>query len=370
MQDRTDDKAGSQSKRQPKAIVVLVGLLAVASIGALIGWAMVVVFAPPNKAVLETPFTDVQVVQGEVGTAISLNTVAQWTQQPVGTNQAAGIVTGIRVDAGDEVAAGQTLYEVGLRPIVIAAGITPAFRDIAVGSRGSDVLQVQQFLATIGMYDGAQDGEFGNGTAAAVEDWQASLGVDEDGVVRAADLVFVPTLPARIRLDGEVVYRGATLVGGEAVVSALSSEPAFKIPVTAQQGAKIPPGTAVEIAAQGRVWHAVAGGQEPSSDGGDQVQVLLTSPNNASICLADCSLVPIEGESLLASRIITQPTVTGLIVPSAALKSSADNEVSVIGVTGVEHTVTVIASANGMSVVEGIAEGLRVRIPVEPNGTE
>ncbi|UOE43175.1 peptidoglycan-binding domain-containing protein [Agromyces larvae] len=344
------------------------GTVALLGGAALVGWAAFVVFAPPGEAIVEAAFTDVTVLEGEVGSSISLNTVAEWTQQPAGTNQAVGVVTAVRAQPGDEVAAGQALYEVGLRPIVVAQGETPAFRDLTVGAEGADVLQVQEFLAALGFYDGAQDGEFGTATAAAVMEWQDSLDVEDDGVVRAADIVFVPNLPARVSLNGEKVFRGATLVGGETVVSVLSGEPSFKVPVTAQQAAKIPPGTEVEITVQEAVWHAVAAGQEPS-DAVDQVQITLTATDGGAICGTECALVPVEGESILPSRVITQPTVPGLVVPSAALRSSPNGTVSVIGVDGAEYPVTVVASARGMSVIEGVEAGTKVRIPAEPEAS-
>lgn len=370
MDDQSDESVVDRPKNRRRPWTKILGFVATLAVAALVGWAVVVVFAPPSEAVVESPFTDVEVISGEVGSSISLNTVAEWTQQPAGTNRAAGVVTAVGVVPGDEVVAGQSLYEVDLRQVIVAMGETPAFRDVSVGSKGADVLQIQQFLATMGIYGGAQDGEFGTGTAAAVRDWQESNGVDQDGIVRRADLMFVPKLPGRVTLDGEVVFRGATLAGGEAVLSVLPAEPSFTVPVTRQQAAKISPGADVMITVHDHVWLAVAAGQEPSPDSGDQVDVALAAPDTGSICGADCALVPVEGESLLPSMIITQPTVTGLVVPSAALKSAASGDVSVIGVDGVSRAVTVVASARGMSIVEGVAAGLRVRIPAELDEVE
>ncbi|ANJ25420.1 peptidoglycan-binding domain-containing protein [Agromyces aureus] len=370
MNENDGKVTGPQSRRRNRAGVVGVCVVAACVAVAAIGWAVVVVFAPPSEAVVEAPYTNVEVLMGEVGSSISLNTVAKWTEQPAGANQAVGIVTSVRIQSGEEVDAGAILYEVGLRPVVVAHGDTPSFRDVTVGSDGADVLQVQQFLAAIGFYDGAQDGEFGTGTAAAVRDWQEALGIEEDGVVRAADLVFVPQLPARITLDNEVVLRGATLAGGEPIVSMLPTEPTFVIPATSQQATKIPPGTEVEIAVQDQVWTAVAAAQEPSPESADQVNITLEAPNGGPICGDSCALIQVEGQSVLPSRIITQPTVTGLVVPSAALKSSADGAISVLGMDGTVIPVTVTASARGMSVVEGVEEGARVRIPAEQGGAK
>jgi hypothetical protein len=71
----------------------------------------------------------------------------------------------------------------------------------------------------------------------------------------------------------------------------------------------------------------------------------------------------VTGQTLLLSKIVTVETVSGLVVPSAALLSAADGAVSVIDEEGVSHPVTVETSARGMSVVDGVSAGLRVRVP-------
>ena len=54
-----------------------------------------------------------------------------------------------------------------------------AFR---VGDEGSDVAEIQGQLASLG-YDVVADGDFGPATAAAVKSFQASRGLDSDGMV-------------------------------------------------------------------------------------------------------------------------------------------------------------------------------------------
>ncbi|BDZ54718.1 hypothetical protein GCM10025870_17910 [Agromyces marinus] len=165
-------------------------------------------------------------------------------------------------------------------------------------------------------------------------------------------------------LDREIVYRGATLAGGEAAVSGLAEAPVFTIPVTAQQAAAMPAGTPVELGIEDASWTAVVAGQEPDPESSEIVVVTLEGAGGP-VCGDECDLVPVTGESLLNSRIITQATVSGVVAPSAALLSAADGTVSVIDDEGVTHEVTVLASAQGMSVIEGAAAGLRVRVPAD-----
>ncbi|MFE6967129.1 peptidoglycan-binding protein [Agromyces sp. NPDC057679] len=333
------------------------------AVGAGAGWAGSVVFQPPQDVLAETPFTLVELVDGEVGSSINLNAVSKWDASPAGTNQASGTVTAVKVEPGAEVKAGTVLYEVNLRPVVAAEGATPAFRSLSRESEGADVRQLQAFLAALGFYAGEQDGEFGWETEDAVRDWQDSLGLEDDGVVQAGDILFITKLPSRVALDTEKVYRGASLDGGEEVLSGLNPEPTFTIPVTAEQAAAIVADTEVVISTDTGSWTALVAGQRPSTENNDQIDIILTGTDGGSICGKECGEVPVTGENLWPSEIITQTVTAGVLAPSASLLSSADGRVTVVDSAGKSHDVTVIASARGMSIIEGADAGLKVRIP-------
>lgn len=353
--------SGSVVERRPRWRSLLgIGLVALL-VGAGIGWAASIVLTPAQDVLDSTAFTHVEVVPGEVGSSITLNTAAEWTPIPVGSNQASGTVTTVDVAPGDEVRQGSVLYTVNLRPVVIAQGLVPAFRSLSQGAEGVDVTQLQKMLAAVGVYRGAQDGRFGAGTASAVRAWQKSLGVPADGVVQAGDLVFVPTLPTRVALDTEIISRGVAVSGGEVVVMGLPPTPSFTVPVTDTQASLMPSGTRVEIANGETAWEGWVVDHQSDSQFG--TKVILAGKDGASICGEDCGDIPVTGQTLLLSRIVTVETVSGLVVPSAALRSAADGTVSVIDDEGVSHTVSVLTSARGMSVIEGVAAGLRVRIP-------
>ncbi|MBD3941328.1 peptidoglycan-binding protein [Microbacterium sp. NEAU-LLC] len=327
------------------------------------GWAAASVLSPSDEVLASPGFTTVQVVQGEVGSSITLNTVAAWTPIPVGVNRAVGVVTSVTVAAGDEVSQGSTLYAVDLRPVVVAMGETPAFRDIGQGVEGPDVAQLQAMLTSLGLFRGAVDGKAGAGTVAATKAWQKSLGLPQSGVVGVGDVIFVPVLPTRVALDDEIVTRGATLSGGEDLVAGLPASPVFTVPVTEGQAGMMPTGTRVEITSpDGDVWVAVAGEQTPDPETGT-ITVALTGVDGGVICGEQCGQVPVTGQALLSSRIVTVPTVTGLVVPSAALVTGADGQTAVVTEDGDRIPVSVVASARGMSVVEGVEQGARVRVP-------
>ncbi|HWK19843.1 MAG TPA: peptidoglycan-binding domain-containing protein [Microbacteriaceae bacterium] len=342
---------------------VLGGIVLLAA-GAAVGWAGSTVFAPPPDVLDSTPYTTAEVVQGEVGSSINLNTVAEWKSIPIAANLASGTVTSVAVGPGQEVGVGSVLYAVNLRPVVIAQGAVPAFRSLARDTVGADVAQLQAMLTQLGFYSGDVSGDFGWRTQQAVEDWQASLGLDDDGVVQAGDLVFVPTLPTRISLDAEKVVRGASIGAGDPVISGLPAAPGFRVPVTDAQSAMMPDGTRVEITGpNGEAWEGFVTDRVAQQQGGT-IDVILSGPDGAPVCGADCGSISVTEQSLLRSRIVTVETVTGLTVPSAALVSRADGTIAVVEEDGTEHRVTVVTSARGMSVIEGVSAGTRVRVPV------
>lgn len=341
-------------------VILLVGILAGAA-----GWAMATLLRPPEDPLEASTFTFVTVQAGEVGASIRLNSSAEWKPAPVGTNQATGVVTGVSISSGDEVGQGTALYLVNERPVVVAQGNVPAFRALGDGTEGQDVAQLQQMLQSLGFYSGSADGKAGYRTVSAIKAWQKSLGIDRTGIVELGDVIFVPTLPTRISLDGEVIARGKSLSGGEQVVGGLPETPLFTLPVTEAQSAMIPTGAPVQLTSpEGALWDAFAGDRVSEAQS-QTIIVTLTAAEGEVICRDQCAEVPVAGEALLPTRIITVPTVQGLVVPSSALLSDASGQIAVIDSKERLIPVTVIASAKGMSVIEGVNEGVRVRIPAK-----
>lgn len=183
------------------------------------------------------------------------------------------------------------------------------------------------------------------------------------GVVELGDVVFVPQLPARFALDTDVIVRGRTVEGGEEVVRALGGAPDFAIPATASQAAMMPTGTRVAVSGPGgETWEGLT--TEHVRDAKSQsVMVGVSGADGGPLCGGECGSVPVLGESKLPSVITTIESVQGLVVPSAALVTGANGSVSVIDDEGVRIEVVVVASARGMSVVDGVDEGLRIRLP-------
>ena len=169
-----------------------------------------------------------RVPEGIVSRVQTFTATAEWRAQPVGRSGSSGTVTTVDVTPGQAVDGGDRLYSVDLRPVVAASGTVPAFRSLSRGARGADVRQLQRFLVRAGSYKGRVSGRFDVATEAAVKRWQRKLGVAADGVVRRGDLVFLPSLPARLAPTNALVV-GAPVGPGDLVLSLLPAVPAFSI---------------------------------------------------------------------------------------------------------------------------------------------
>lgn len=99
--------------------------------------------------------------------------------------------------AGAVVHAGAPLFAVDGRPVILLDGSVPAWRALAAGRRGVDVLQLERNLAALGYDPGTVDERFSASTKAAVKRWQDDLGLRETGTVPLGRVVFLPA-PRRV----------------------------------------------------------------------------------------------------------------------------------------------------------------------------
>ncbi|RIJ70321.1 peptidoglycan-binding protein [Nakamurella silvestris] len=356
--ENADGQGGSRSARVVRrcgwgALLIV--------IGAGVGWSASGIWAAPVDAVDTRTTTLVEVSLGEVGSSLRLNTLAVWTPTVAGANRAVGTVTTVGIVAGDEVSSGTVLFTVNLRPVTIGRGEVPSFRELRRQDRGEDVGQLQGLLKDVGHYRGPVHALFDAATETAVKKWQAELGLDGDGIVRPEDVIYVPRLPTTVALDETVVFRGAELDGGEPVLLGLPSEPTFTVPVTDLQASLMPVDTKVEITApNGDIWSARVVEEMALADGRSMV---LHGREGTPVCGTQCDILPVMGESLLRSRVITVETVAGLVVPTMALSTNASGDVQVTDNAGRTIPVSIIASAKGMSVIEGVEAGALVQVP-------
>jgi len=88
------------------------------------------------------------------------------------------IVTGKVPAVGSTITEGKALLEITGRPVIGLAGVLPMYRTLSPGSKGPDVLQLEQTLDRLGFDPGTVDDEYTLDTSAAVEQLYEEAGYD------------------------------------------------------------------------------------------------------------------------------------------------------------------------------------------------
>lgn len=112
---------------------------------------------------------------------------------------ATGVVTQSHKD-GTIIESGEPLIWLDTKPVVLATGDVPVYREMFYGrdakrklQSGDDITQLQEFLLDQGFTDKDRltaDGEFGPNTQRAVKAWQKASGLAETGRIDRTQLVF------------------------------------------------------------------------------------------------------------------------------------------------------------------------------------
>ncbi|WP_030561369.1 efflux RND transporter periplasmic adaptor subunit [Streptomyces aureocirculatus] len=194
-----------------------------------------------------------------------------------------GTVT-VAAREGTTVTRGQALYELDDKPVTLLYGPVPAFREMKVGSRGSDVLELERNLVALGLGSGLYvDPRFDRATEAAVKLWQKSLNRTPTGRVGKGHVVFQPARVTVVRADAAL----ADQVGPDtAVLTVASTQPVVRAELDQDDASLTAKGTRVEVTLpggtteRGRVTGTVrpedTEGPEASARDGITVEVTLS----------------------------------------------------------------------------------------------
>ena len=319
-------------------------------------WAGRATFVPPQADPVTTTPVTVTASAATVGSSIQLTAVADWVSMPLATGDRDGKVTSILHIDGDAVDQGSVLFTVDLVPVVVAEGAVPAFRTLELGMTGADVAQLQQLLADLGFLTPTPDGHLRTSTVAAIERWQASLGMEQTGSVALGDVIFVPELPARIMLE-ETVQLGATLAAGDQVARRLDAAPQFTVSLEPDQRSFEPrAGDVVRIDLGDGPVDAVIDSLTTNDSG--TLVLELGAADGGPVCGAPCSAVPFGADPRSFSvTLLLAPEVTGPSVPVSALGTAGDGSTFVVAQDGTRRTVTVLGADASRAVVDGLEIG-------------
>jgi peptidoglycan hydrolase-like protein with peptidoglycan-binding domain len=346
-------------------VAIGAAVLLLLAVGAAAFWAGRVALAPPDDPLAAgTERVTYEVIEQTLGESLQFAAVAEWGQSILARAGAQGVVTSINFTDGDQVAAGDVLFTVNLRPTILAAGEVPSFRDLQPGDSGPDVTQLENLLSAQNFLEGPPDDSFDSETAEAVAAWQRSLGVAEDGIVRRGDIIFAPEIPLRV-VATEALTVGEQLSGGEIVLNKLSAAPAVVIPLTPEQRGLVPLSGQVRVDFADGSWDAVIARAEETSEGGvDRLDLVLESPDGGAICGDACvHWVPPNGRATFAAEIVVVPETTGPVVPVAAVLTDAGGRHIIELANGDQVSIEVLASSRGLAVVRGINIGDVVVLP-------
>lgn len=390
--------AGNKSRT---GLWVALGLLgALVLIGAT--WVVAMQFQSPaqREAAAEPPAAQpvtVEVVRGDlVEQTTMMATASQSSQQSVELplDGDVTVVTGGGIAVGGTLASGGVISWVNDHPLFALAAPFPFFRDFGEGDSGQDVREFQQALANLG-YDLTPDGEFGAATADCVKDLfkqvgavaparevepeptsSSASGSTTDGtsqtststakpvkqiVVRRADFVVLPTLPAQVvsvPAVGAVLTSESKLVLSDGQVSLTSVVPG---PIASRLGSS--PGGSAALGDQD-IPVKVASVVADTSEGGEgQSKVTFT---------------PIEGafptewsghDDILVSLDFSDPLKDVLVIPQRAVATngSGGGNVLVQQADGsfTQVPVQVLGCVSGMCALDedgDVAEGSRLRV--------
>ena len=120
---------------------------------------------------------------------------------PAGASGSVMYISKLKAAAGEVITSGEQLAEIDGQPLFALTGTVPAWRDLTPGETGPDVAELQKALASLRYYDdGDTPGTFGAATEYAVSLYYEHLGYTppSTGGLPAADVVFLPSLPATV----------------------------------------------------------------------------------------------------------------------------------------------------------------------------
>jgi Putative peptidoglycan binding domain len=281
-----------------------------------------------------------------------------------GSGGSAAVYTSLPA-SGQTVSRGQTLYAVAGRPIPLLYGGTPIGRRLGVGVSGADVQELEANLIALGYGAGlTADGSFTGADTAAVDRWQAALGVPRTGVVNQGEAVVLPDslLVAQVK-----VVAGASAQTGAEIIDCTSTTPVVTVNLDARDRTLARDGESVDvqlpgdqhvkgtIAAVGTV--ATTSGQGSSQT--TTVPVTVTLADDTAAGQLDGAAVTVSIASQTHQNVLTVPITTLLAVPGGgyAVEVAGGTHRRIVVQTGIFSDSRVEVSGNGL------VEGMRVESP-------
>lgn len=260
---------------------------------------------------------------------------------------------------------GATLFRVDNHPVVLFYGTLPAWRTLAPGTTGDDVLELEQNLWALGYRGFTVDTTYSASTAAAVKKWQGDLGLTKTGTVELGRVVYAT---GQVRVDALDANPGDVVGPGQAVLAYTGTDRVVAVELSiadARLGVK---GAAVTVTlpdgstASGKIATVttVIKPAEGNQDATTKVDVTVSVDDQAKLTGLDQAAVTVDFTASKRENVLT--------VPVAALLALAEGGygVQVVDGTGT-HIVAVqtglFASGRVEVTGDGLADGTVVGMP-------
>ncbi|MEI8408599.1 MULTISPECIES: peptidoglycan-binding protein [unclassified Kribbella] len=258
---------------------------------------------PVNTAkVAQQTLKDTETADGELGFGTTSAAV----------NRTAGTITGVP-DSGQELRRGNTVYSVDNKPTTLLFGALPAYRRLADGTEGTDVLQLEQNLSAMGYTGFTVDDEYTDATAEAVEEWQEDLGLDETGVVELGSVLFAP---GHIRVDSVEAQEGAPLGPNQNVLTYTGTKKAVTVQLDAADQRLAKPNAKVDVTlpdgatVPGRVEKVstvIIPAESPDKDPETKVEVIVAIDNQKAVAAWSLASVDVTFTASERKNVLTVP---------------------------------------------------------------
>ena len=277
---------------------------------------------------------------------------------------------------GTRVNQGQTLYAVNGRPVVLLYGGQPAYRQLSPGVNGDDVKQMEQDLIDLGFASPANltaDGNFTGADSAAVQRWQASLGLPQSGTVRLGEIVFAS---GPVRVAAVRAALGAQAAPGAPVLDLTAVHHTVTVQLDVSRQQLVNRGDQVSVlmpdghtSVAGSVTDVSRVATTPQSQGQGQGGPNQQATVAVTVALADESVAGTLDQAPVYVSITTASKKNVLAVPVTALLAQPDGGYAVaVRSGGVRRLVSVqpgLFGDGGLVEVSGrgLAEGQTVEVP-------
>ncbi|TWD79625.1 HlyD family secretion protein [Kribbella amoyensis] len=311
---------------------------------------------PPNTAkVTQQTLKDTETADGELGYGTTSTAVSR----------SAGTVTAVP-ESGQLFHRGQTVFSVNDKPTVLLYGALPAYRRLAVGSEGQDVLQLEQNLAASGYTGFTVDDEYTANTAEAVEQWQEDKGFEETGSVELGQVLFAA---GPVRVDNLAAQEGAPIGPGQNVLGYTATTKAVTVELEAadqrlaKKGAKVTVTLPDDKTAEGvvdKVSTVVVPATGQDQDPTTKIEVIVAISNQKALAGYTSASVDVTFTASERKNVLT--------VPVAALLALSEGGFGVEVTDGTSSRYVPVKTglfANGRVEVSGsgIAAGVSVGVP-------